>query len=75
MRCASVTGFDAVDPDEINGWENDIGFPLAFNGQLSYHRALTGWAHHLGACLVRPHRNRAPCGFGGVRSSETRAYS
>lgn len=38
-------GFDAIEPDEINGWENDSGFPLTYADQIAYNRAVTDWAH------------------------------
>ncbi|MBB6426893.1 endo alpha-1,4 polygalactosaminidase [Sphingopyxis sp. JAI128] len=51
MQMCKDKGFDAVDPDEINGWENDSGFPLTFDDQLAYNRALAGWAHDLGLSI------------------------
>ncbi len=39
-------GFDAVDPDNVDGVENDTGFPLTMAEQLSYDRAIAAIAHH-----------------------------
>ncbi len=38
-------GFDAVDPDNIDGVENDTGFPLTLKAQLAYDRAIAALAH------------------------------
>ena len=38
-------GFDAVDPDNVNGVENKTGFPLTVADQLSYDRAIAAVAH------------------------------
>ena len=41
-------GFDAVEPDEIDGYENESGFPLTYQDQLAYNRAIATWAHEAG---------------------------
>lgn len=46
-ECAEK-GFDAVDPDNLNGFANDTGFPLTEEDALNYHRALIGLAHERG---------------------------
>lgn len=51
MQMCKDKGFDAVEPDEINGWENDTGFPITYDDQLAYNRALAGWAHDLGLAI------------------------
>jgi hypothetical protein len=38
-------GFDAVDPDNVNGVENATGFPLTVAEQLTYDRDIAGLAH------------------------------
>jgi hypothetical protein len=38
-------GFDAIDPDNVDGVENDTGFPLTLKDQLSYDRAIAAAAH------------------------------
>jgi endo-alpha-1,4-polygalactosaminidase (GH114 family) len=45
-------GFDMIEPDEIDGWENDSGFPLTYNDQLSYNRAIANMAHSLGISIL-----------------------
>lgn len=38
-------GFDAIDPDNVDGVENDTGFPLTVREQLRYDRAIAAAAH------------------------------
>lgn len=51
MQMCKDKGFDAIEPDEIDGWENDTGFPLTYQDQLAYNRALAQWAHELGLSI------------------------
>ena len=46
-ECAKK-GFDAVDPDNMNGFANDTGFPLTQEDALIYQRALIDLAHERG---------------------------
>ncbi|MDO5735978.1 MAG: endo alpha-1,4 polygalactosaminidase [Propionibacteriaceae bacterium] len=46
-ECAEK-GFDAVDPDNLNGFAEDTGFPLTKADALAYQRALIGLAHERG---------------------------
>src|SRR5262249_6836736 len=41
-------GFDAVEPDEVDGYSNDTGFPLRYADQLAYNRAIADLAHSMG---------------------------
>lgn len=41
-------GFDAVEPDNVDGYANDSGFPLTAADQLSYNRWIAGLAHSRG---------------------------
>ncbi|MGW7053231.1 endo alpha-1,4 polygalactosaminidase [Streptomyces sp. NPDC054887] len=41
-------GFDAVEPDLMDGYLNDTGFPLTARHQLAYNRMLAGLAHARG---------------------------
>jgi hypothetical protein len=38
-------GFDGVEPDNIDGYTNDTGFPLTYQDQLDYNRWLADEAH------------------------------
>jgi len=51
MQMCRDKGFDAVEPDEIDGWENDSGFPITYQDQLAYNKALARWAHELGLSI------------------------
>lgn len=51
MQMCKDKGFDAVEPDEIDGWENDTGFALTYQDQLNYNKALAQWAHELGLSI------------------------
>ncbi|AWW39953.1 endo alpha-1,4 polygalactosaminidase [Streptomyces cadmiisoli] len=41
-------GFDAVEPDNMDGYRNDTGFPLTADDQLRYNRLIAGLAHERG---------------------------
>ena len=40
-------GCDAVDPDNVNGYENETGFPLTAEDQLTFNRWLFDEVHRL----------------------------
>jgi hypothetical protein len=44
-------GFDAVEPDNIDGYTNDTGFPLTYQDQLVYNRWLAVEAHRRGLSI------------------------
>lgn len=46
INCANK-GFDAIEPDNIDGWENSSGFPLTRAQGLSYIHAIADLAHSL----------------------------
>ncbi|WP_369198913.1 endo alpha-1,4 polygalactosaminidase [Streptomyces djakartensis] len=41
-------GFDAVEPDLVEGYGNDTGFPLTARDQLTYNRMIAAVAHERG---------------------------
>jgi len=41
-------GFDAVEPDEMDAYGNESGFPLTYADQLAYNRAIATWVHEAG---------------------------
>jgi endo-alpha-1,4-polygalactosaminidase (GH114 family) len=41
-------GFDAIEPDEVDGYANNSGFKLSYHDQLTYNRAIAELAHSLG---------------------------
>jgi endo-alpha-1,4-polygalactosaminidase (GH114 family) len=44
-------GFDAVEPDNIDGFTNDTGFPLSYEDQLKYNIWLAREAHARGLSI------------------------
>ncbi|GAA3490966.1 endo alpha-1,4 polygalactosaminidase [Streptomyces cremeus] len=44
-------GFDAVEPDLMDGYQNDTGFPLTAAHQLTYNRMLSTIAHERGLAV------------------------
>ncbi len=49
-QCKSK-GFDGVEPDNIDGYTNDTGFPLTARDQLAYNRFLADAAHARGLSI------------------------
>jgi hypothetical protein len=45
-------GFDAVEPDNIAGWENNTGFPLTSADQLRFNLWIAGQAHSRGMAVA-----------------------
>ena len=41
-------GFDAVEPDNVDGYRNHTGFPLTAADQLRYNRLIAKLAHDRG---------------------------
>jgi len=48
IQACKDKGFDAVEPDEMFGWSNNPGFPITYDDQLTYNKAVAGWAHAIG---------------------------
>lgn len=51
LRLCRDKGFDAVEPDNIDGYTNDTGFPITDQEQLRYNRWLASEAHALGLSI------------------------
>jgi len=45
-------GFDAVEPDNVDGWENKTGFPLSAQDQITYNTFIAAQAHHRGLSVA-----------------------
>ena len=45
MDTCAAKGFDAVEPDNVDGYRNETGFPLTAADQLAYNRAVAELAH------------------------------
>lgn len=48
MDMCKAKGFDGVDPDNIDGYTNNTGFPLTYQHQLTYNIFLANAAHNRG---------------------------
>jgi len=48
LRDAVAKGCEGIDPDNMNGWEVNTGFPISFNDQLLYNQALAREIRRLG---------------------------
>jgi hypothetical protein len=51
MRRCRDKGFDAIDPDNVNGYTNDTGFPLTAAGQIEFNSWVARRAHELGLAV------------------------
>ena len=45
IELAAAKGCDGVEPDNVDGYDNDSGFDLNFNDQLRFNRFLAKTAH------------------------------
>ncbi len=52
MDMCLAKGFDAVEPDNIDGYTNRTGFPLTYQHQLAYNRMLASEAHARGLAIA-----------------------
>ena len=48
MQMCVQKGFDALEPDNIDGYANSTGFPLTAQDQLAYNQWIANTAHSLG---------------------------
>lgn len=46
LNLAAEKGCDSVDPDNVNGFENETGFPISYADQLNYNIWLSETAHN-----------------------------
>lgn len=51
LDLCKAKGFDAVEPDNIEIYDNDTGFPLTYNDQLAYAQWLANEAHSRGLAI------------------------
>lgn len=51
IRMCARKGFDGLEPDNINGWENPTGFPLTAKDQLRFNRWIARLAHRNGLAV------------------------
>jgi len=53
LRMCREKGFDAVEPDNIEGFSNSSGFPLTAADQLTYNEWVAQQAHSLGMAVLQ----------------------
>ena len=51
IAMCQAKGFDGIDPDNVEGYANNPGFPLSYQDQLKYNRYLTAAAHSHGLAV------------------------
>jgi hypothetical protein len=51
LNLAAQTGCDGVDPDNVDGYSNDTGFPLSYQDQLTFNTWLANQAHDRGLAV------------------------
>jgi len=51
MDSCKAKGFDGIEPDNVDGFLNDTGFPLNYEDQLRYNIWLAGAAHERGLSI------------------------
>ena len=51
MDSCQANGFDGIEPDNIDGFLNDTGFPLTYGDQLEYNIWLAEAAHARGLSI------------------------
>ncbi len=52
IASCAAKGFDAVEPDNVDGYANDSGFPLTATHQLAFNRMVAGVAHQHGLSVA-----------------------
>ena len=52
MDAAVAKGFDGVDPDNVDGYSNNTGFPLSAGHQITYNQMLASEAHNRGLAVA-----------------------
>ena len=45
FKMCAQKGFDGIEPDNVDGYKNDTGFPVTAADQLAFNRMLAGLAH------------------------------
>lgn len=78
LRMCAHKGFDAVEPDNMDGFENDTGFHITARQQLRYDEWVAGEVHSLGMAVLEkndPEQARAlePF-FDGVLDEQCNQY-
>ncbi len=51
MLLAKTKGCNSIDTDNVDGYDNDSGFPLTYADQLDYNKFLANYAHSIGLSI------------------------
>ena len=51
LDLCKAKGFDGIEPDNIDGYDNDTGFPITYEDQLAYNVWLADEAHARGLSI------------------------
>lgn len=51
MQMCKDKGYDAIEPDEIDGFSNDTKFGMTYQDQVNYNKFITQMAHDLGMSI------------------------
>ena len=72
-------GFDAVEPDNVDGWENGTGFPISAQDQLTYDEWVAQEVHSLGLAVLQKNdpeqATELQSHFDGVLDEQCNEYS
>jgi hypothetical protein len=72
-------GFDAIEPDNIDGYQNGTGFAISAQDQLSYNQWLANEAHSLGLAVFQKNdpeqATQLQPDFDGVLDEQCNEYS
>ncbi|HTR67306.1 MAG TPA: endo alpha-1,4 polygalactosaminidase [Terriglobales bacterium] len=52
FQMCKAKGFDGIEPDNIDGYENRTGFPLTYQNQITYNSLIAAAAHSLGLSVA-----------------------
>jgi hypothetical protein len=79
FQICAQKGFDALEPDNMAGWGNTTGFPIAAQDQLTYNEWVANEAHSLGLAVLQkndpePASTPQPY-FDGALDEQCRQYS
>jgi hypothetical protein len=79
FRMCARKGFDAVEGDNIDGFENDTGFPITAAQQLTYDEWFAGEVHALGMAVLQKNDPEQAASlqphFDGVLDEQCNEYS
>jgi hypothetical protein len=79
LQMCQQKGFDAVEPDNMDGYANNTGFLLQASDQLAYNEWIAGEAHSLGMAVLEKNDSDQAAAlepyFDGVLDEQCNQYS